>query len=118
MGLNVFRVVHPRLLLAGLFVLIGFGALFTSATAQDDVEPEATTVESEAPVDDLATPEAGAGDDTEAAGGDAAVAALLDTGSGSGDGSTAVVLTASALAAATLGLAAIGARRMIGRNEA
>ncbi len=121
MGPKTIRFLHPRLVLAGLLMLIGFGALAPGALAQDDVEPEPTTVE-EAPVEDLATPEAETGgeaaDDTEAAGDDGAVAALPETGSGSGDGSPAVVLTASALVAATLGLAAIGARRMMARHEA
>jgi len=123
MGPNTFRFTHPRLLMAELLMLFGFGALFTSASAQDEVEPEETTVATEAPVEDLATPEAGTGDDVaddsaEVAEDDAAVAGLPDTGSGSDEDSTAIVLTASALAAATLGLAAIGARRLIGRNEA
>ncbi len=116
MGLTTVRLVHLRLLLDGLLMLVGFGALFTSASAQDDREPEATTVATEVPVDDLADPEADAADDgtadaEAAAEDDAAVAALPDTGSGSSDDSTAIVLTASALAAATLGLAAIGATR-------
>ncbi len=118
MALKTFRLVQLRLLLAGLLMLVGCGALFTSASAQDDVEQEPTTV---APVEDLASPESDTGDDiaddTEAAEDDAAVAALPDTGSGSGEDSTAIVLTASALAAVTLGLAAVGARRVLGRNQ-
>jgi len=117
MGPKTLRFVHPRLLMAGLLMLIGFGALFTSATAQDEVEPEATTEATEAPVEDLATPAADTADNS-ANDSEAAVAALPDTGSGSGEDSTAVVLTASALAAATLGLAAVGVRRALGRNEA
>lgn len=117
MGSNMYRFAHPRLLLTGLLMLMGFGALFTSASAQDDVEPEATTVTTEAPVEDLATPAADTAD-TSADDSEAAVAALPDTGSGPGEDSTAIVLTASALVAATLGLAAIGARRALGRSEA
>ena len=227
MGPNMIGLTHPRLVMAGLLTLIGFGGLFSTATAQDEAEVEGTTLtayinlcldagctelaeaiepadgvgleisdpstgdilgacvtgdldagacaievplvesvsvlideatvpegyvtdgnptevpldlesgdapvvslllypadgfpQAEAPVEDLASPEADSGDDsandTEVAGDDAAVAALPDTGSGSGDDSTAIVLTASALAAATLGLAAIGVRRVVGRNE-
>lgn len=123
MGPKTIRFLQPRLMLAGLLMLIGFGALAPGALAQDDVEPEPTTVGTESPVEDLATPDAGSDDD--ATGGeaadtadDAAVAALPETGTGSSDGSPAIVLTASALVLATLGLAAIGARRMMGRHEA
>lgn len=123
MGPNLFRFMHPRLLLAGLLTIMGVGLLFTGASAQDEVEPEATTVATEAPVEDLATPGADTGDDgtddsEAAAQDDAAVAALPDTGSGSDEGSTAILLTGSALAAATLGLAAIGVRRMLTRHKA
>jgi len=119
MGSRTSCFVHPRLLLAGLLMLIGFGALAPGALAQDEADREATTIATEAPVENLATPEADTPDDTEgAAEDDAAVAALPETGSGSGEDSPAVVLTATALAAATLGLAAIGARRLMGRHQA
>jgi len=119
MGPKTLRFVHPRLLMAGLLMLIGFGALFTSATAQDEVEPEATTEATESPVEDLATPAADTADNSADDTADSSeVAALPSTGSGSSEDSTAIVLTASALAAATLGLAAVGARRALGRNEA
>ncbi len=119
MGPNTFRFVHPRLLLAGLLTIMGAGVLFTGASAQDEVDPEATTIATEAPVEDLATPAADTGDDVADDTADSSeVAALPSTGSGSSEDSTAVVLTASALAAATLGLAAIGVRRALGRNEA
>lgn len=116
MGPKTLRFVPHRLLLAGLLTLFGFGALFTAATAQDEIEPDATA---EAPVDDLATPSAEDGSDVDdGASDDASVAALPDTGSGSDEGSTAILLTGSALAAATLGLAAIGVRRVLMRTGA
>ncbi len=112
MGSRSFRSVPHRLLLAGVLTLFGFGALITAAVAQDEVAPDATA---EAPVDDLATPTADGEVDASA---DAGVAALPDTGSGSDEGSTAILLTGSALAAATLGLAAIGVRRVLMRHDA
>jgi hypothetical protein len=46
------------------------------------------------------------------------VAALPETGSGSDDGSTGIVVTASVLAIAALGLVALGTHRYLGRNQA
>ena len=116
MGPKTLRFVPHRLLLAGVLALFGFGALFTGAAAQVEVAPDATA---EAPVDDLATPSADDGSDgDDSAGDDAAVAALPDTGSGADEGSAAILLTGSALAAATLGLAAIGVRRVLMRHDA
>lgn len=119
MGPKSYRWMHARLLLASVLLLIGFGAMTSPVAAQDDAEAT-----SEAPVDDLATPEAGSGEDGGAAAEDDAEAAagsdvanLPDTGTGSGEGSTGIVLTASALVAATLGLTAIGLRRFRMRND-
>ncbi|CAN5774372.1 hypothetical protein BH20CHL3_BH20CHL3_12040 [soil metagenome] len=49
---------------------------------------------------------------------DQTVSALPDTGTGDGNGSAGLLLTASVLAMAVLGLAAIGVRRVVGRAEA
>jgi len=35
MGLNVFRLVHPRLFVVGVLVIMGFGIMASSAAAQD-----------------------------------------------------------------------------------
>ena len=44
MGPKRLQVLQPRLLLAGLLMLIGFGAYSTAAAAQDEVEAETATV--------------------------------------------------------------------------
>lgn len=220
------RIVHPRLLMAGLLMLAGFGALATGAAAQTTEDPESTTLtafvrlclepgctedlalaepvdgvllevtdsatgdvlgscatgdlepgacaveipavesvditldtatlpegyepdanpgvlmladsqeypfllfpeggfpEDEAPAEQVgATPEAdqaavAAEDDTGDTDDADEVSALPETGTGTGADSTVTMVTASTLAVAALGLAALGVRRLVGRSEA
>lgn len=94
-----------RLLMAGLFMLVGFGAVIGPAAAQDDGDDSVVIADDATPVD----PGDSSGDDN-------GVSALPETGTGttdSGSGWDIGTVSIAALVTMTLGVAVFGGRAMM-----